>query len=201
MARRLFPRDHDASEPLRLTRRDASSIYGTMHDTQRMLARDPDTSSGHVGRAISAGESFLAAVAVGAVAARFGTANIPGTPIPAAPVVGILGHLAGVFHREVGIPEKAVPHIQSVSTGLIDGWGAIWGLGLGAGLRERAGLAPTDVRVGALPGMTSTSIGCGPGCGGNAQSASMQGAPMQLSASVRRPLTEAEQAALYRRGA
>ncbi len=203
MARTLFPKHkrRDADEPLRFTRRDTDSIYDTMRDTERMLSRDPDRMSGHAGRAIAAGETFLASVAVGVVSARLGTANIPGTSIPAAPILGILGHVAGTFHQKLRIPEKAVEHLHNVSNGLIAGWGALWGLGLGAGLRERAGLAPTDVRIGGLPGMPDTTIGCGSGGCSPAPSASVQSTPMLASAPGLKPLGEAELAALYRRAA
>jgi hypothetical protein len=201
MGRSLFGkryrgRDHD--EPMRLTRRDTDSIYGTMHDAQRMLSRDPETSSGETHPLFATGETFLAAVGVGALSARLGTANIPGTSIPLAPVVGIVGHVAAVFHREIGIPKKAVEHMHNVSNGLIAGWGALWGMGIGAGMRERAGLAPTDVRVGGLPGMPASTIGCGPaGC---MQNASMQSAPMLAPPTPGvKPLSEVELAALYRR--
>ena len=206
MGRSLFRKSHqgrDHDEPMRLTRRDTDSIYGTMHDAQRMLARDPDTSVGRTHRLFATGETFLAAVGVGALSARFGTANIPGTSIPFAPVVGIAGHVAAVFHREIGIPDKAVEHMHNVSNGLIAGWGALWGMGVGAGMREKAGLAPTDVRVGGLPGMPASTIGCGPtGC---AQTASMHDASMRSSPMLAppnpgvKPLSEVELAALYRR--
>lgn len=200
MARTLFSKaSRRSSEPeMRLTRRDTDDIYDSMRDTHRMLARDPDSSrDGAMSRVVAAGEVFGASALVGVIAARLGTANIPGTSIPLAPVVGLFGHVAAVFHREIGIPEKATSHMHNVSDGLIGGWGALWGLGLGAGLREKAGLPPTDVRVGGLPGMPAQTIGGGPAgvCAGTP----MMSAPSNIN--TVRPLGEAELAAMYRRAA
>ena len=200
MARSLFSKArHARRDPdlgMQLTRRDTDDIYESMRDTHRMLARDASPShEGAMSRTIAAGEVFGASVLVGVLAARLGTANIPGTSIPLAPVAGLIGHAAALFHREIGIPEKAVDHLHNVSNGLIGGWGTLWGMGLGAGMREKAGLAPTDVRVGGLPGMPSQTIGYGPGCNGGAPP--MMNAPTNIS----RPLGEAELAAMYRRAA
>lgn len=196
MARTIFTKvrrtAHDAGNGMSLTRRDVGEVYDSMRDANRMLAsrdagrsalaRTLEPSADTVtGRAVASTEVLAAAVAMGVLAARTGSANIPGTSIPAGPVIWLAGQAIAAFDRDIGLPEWVGPHAATFGTGALAAWGTLWGMGLGAGMREKAGLAPTDVRVGGLPGGSGAAIGCGPS-----------------GMCDVRPIGEAEMAALYR---
>ncbi len=161
------------------------------HRQERLQDSGLSLSADELTVAVDAGEVFAGAVLVGVLAARTGTANIPGSSIPLGPVLGLLGHGLALFHEEIGLPAKYTDHIHNVSNGFIGGWGTLYGMGIGAGMREKVGLAPIDVKVGGLPG-TASSVGCSPGA---------PCPPPMMVAGVpqMQRLTEAERVALYRR--
>ncbi len=179
-----------------LTRRSVDDVYTTMRDGHRLIGSSRDGGGERVGgvlpRAIEGAEVLGGSVLIGILAARLGTANIPGSSIPLGPVLGILGHAAALFNEEIGIPGSYVDHLHNVSNGFIGGWGALYGLGVGQGMREKAGLPPADVKVGGLPGSAPATVGCSTTMG--CPSPQMGAAPPRV-----KRLNEVELASLYRR--
>ena len=144
---------------------------------------------------VEAGETAAGALAVGLLAGRYGTANVPGTTVPlglAAGVVGLGLSLYGV------IPSKYADHAIALSSGALSGWMALYGLGMGQGMAEKAGQPTGTVAVGGLPG---ANVGCGPALGCMPQGRAALGPVTPYAGRNVRPLTEAEIAGIYARRA
>ena len=179
-----------------LSHRDVEQLYGSMKDARDHIAgmKSGSKLGGKAGELIEALEIGGGALATGLAAGYLGTANIPGTSIPAGLVAGAAGHALAIFGN---LSDEVAEHVVALSNGAIAGYLALWGLGQGQQMAEAAGQPTGTVGINGAP----PTIGCGPtGCGPTARAAMGPGGNTIGNANVR-PWTEAEIAALYARRA
>lgn len=170
-------------------------LYGPMRDQAAHLksARD-GARGGATKKALEAGETAVAALATGVVAGRYGTANIPGTQIPGGLTVGAALMAGSIFGW---VPPNYRDHAFRVGLGAFDAWVAMYGLGVGQQMAEKAGAPTGTVGIGGLPG--ASGVGCGPAVGCPPQGRAALGPVTPFRNRHIRPLTEAEVGGLYAR--
>src|SRR5882724_8544883 len=111
-----------------LSRRDMDDVYGSLRDQNAWMQarRDPNRTS-YAERAAGFAEVLGGSMAVGYLAGRLGTGNIPNTSIPLGLAAGAAIHLAAAF-LPLG---KMADHLAQVGNGAAAGWGSMWAAGLG----------------------------------------------------------------------
>jgi len=175
----MRPRSSHRSGLMAMSRRDVDSLYDSMRDAHSYIQSRRDGDGGAkksvTNKVIQALEVGAGAVGVGLLAGRLQTTSIGSSGVPLGLALGFAGHAAAFFD----LAGKYDDHLVNLSNGAIAGWLTMWGAGQGMQMRQKANLPLGPITAGSLPTPTPTPR--------------MMASP---GFSPRRPLTEAELAAM-----
>lgn len=132
---------------LQLTRRDLADSWNAARNAHSFIQGYQKDGERVVGQITQTLEVSAGAVGVGILSGRFGALHLAGSPIPLDLAGGLLLHGAGFL----GFAGKYGEHLHNFADGVLAGWLTKWGVGLGASMREGAGLPRVPVTAGQLP--------------------------------------------------